>query len=164
MCLGMVRQGLILTRRRCFWTSGRLCRHPCITFGIVQTPQIHPTPKVTSAIEAAEGKLAQTKEDLKSAQDDRASAKSAMAEATALREKEAASFAAEKACTFPGVLSAFVDEGHSLYWVMCVAFLLRRNGRHLIVAWLATSLDRVPLTVCDDVRMSIRLGGSQERP
>jgi len=54
-------------------------------------------PAVTSALEEAEEKLAQTKLDLKQAQTDRASAKDATAEAAALREKEAKEFAAEKA-------------------------------------------------------------------
>ena len=54
-------------------------------------------PQVTSAIEAAEGKLAQTKADLKQAQVDRSAAKTAIEEATAIREKEAAAFAAYKA-------------------------------------------------------------------
>jgi chromosome segregation ATPase len=54
-------------------------------------------PAVTSDIEEAESQVKQLKEDLKSHQTDRAAAKSAMAEASALREKEAAAFAAEKA-------------------------------------------------------------------
>jgi len=54
-------------------------------------------PSVGSDIEEGEAKLKQDKEDLKNAQTDRAAAKAAMAEATAIREKEAASFAAEKA-------------------------------------------------------------------
>merc|ERR1719191_535721 len=50
-----------------------------------------------SSIKASEEKLAATKEDLATAQSDRSAAKTAMAEATALREKEAATFAALKA-------------------------------------------------------------------
>jgi len=46
-----------------------------------------------SEVEEAEASLAQTKEDLKKAQMDRSSAKTAMAEATAIRGKEAATFA-----------------------------------------------------------------------
>jgi len=53
-------------------------------------------PAVTSALEETKEKLAQTKIELKQAQVDRAAAKEAMAEATALREKEAKAFAAEK--------------------------------------------------------------------
>jgi len=54
-------------------------------------------PAVSSSIEESEQKLVQTKADLKQAQSDRAGAKDAMKEATALREKEAATFAASKA-------------------------------------------------------------------
>jgi len=53
-------------------------------------------PSVSSSIEESEQKLVQTKADLKQAQSDRASAKDAMKEASALREKEAATFAASK--------------------------------------------------------------------
>jgi len=49
-------------------------------------------PQLTAEIEEATGKLAQLKEDVKAHQNDRAAAKSAMAEATALREKEKAAF------------------------------------------------------------------------
>jgi len=54
-------------------------------------------PQVTSDIEAGEAEVAQLKSDLKSHQTDRAAAKTAMAEATKIREKEAADFAALKA-------------------------------------------------------------------
>jgi len=54
-------------------------------------------PAVGSSIEEAEGKLSQTKAYLKQAQMDRSAAKDAMAEATAIREKEAAAYASEKA-------------------------------------------------------------------
>jgi len=53
-------------------------------------------PELVSAIEEGIGKLAQLKEDLKSHQNDRAAAKSAMAAATALREKENAAFETTK--------------------------------------------------------------------
>jgi len=49
-------------------------------------------PQLTAEIDEATGKLAQLKEDVKAHQNDRAAAKSAMAEATALREKEKAAF------------------------------------------------------------------------
>eukprot|EP00747_Dinoflagellata_sp_TGD_P160062 gnl/TRDRNA2_/TRDRNA2_177942_c4_seq2.p1 gnl/TRDRNA2_/TRDRNA2_177942_c4~~gnl/TRDRNA2_/TRDRNA2_177942_c4_seq2.p1 ORF type:complete len:701 (+),score=291.57 gnl/TRDRNA2_/TRDRNA2_177942_c4_seq2:76-2178(+) len=52
---------------------------------------------LASSTEAAEGELAQLKEDLSSHRSDRDSAKQAMAEATTRREKEAAAFAAESA-------------------------------------------------------------------
>jgi len=54
-------------------------------------------PAVSSNIEEGEQRLAQTKADLKQNQEDRSAANTAMAEATALREKEAATFAANKA-------------------------------------------------------------------
>jgi len=49
-------------------------------------------PELTSEIEAAEALLTQTKQDLKKAQVDRSAAKTAMEEATAIREKEASEF------------------------------------------------------------------------
>jgi len=49
--------------------------------------------ELPSAVEEAVGQLGQLKEDLKKAQTDRAAAKTAIAEATALREKEASEFA-----------------------------------------------------------------------
>lgn len=49
-------------------------------------------PQLNAGIEEASGKLAQLKEDVKAHQNDRAAAKSAMAEATALRGKEKAAF------------------------------------------------------------------------
>jgi DNA repair exonuclease SbcCD ATPase subunit len=54
-------------------------------------------PELASAIEEAEGKLAQMKEDIKTHQSDRAAAKTAIAEATSLREKEKAAYDAVKA-------------------------------------------------------------------
>jgi len=54
-------------------------------------------PQLGTDIKAAEEKKAQTEEDLKQAQTDRSAAKKAIKEASAIREKEAASFAAEKA-------------------------------------------------------------------
>jgi len=54
-------------------------------------------PAVSSSIKASEEKQVQSKEDLKQAQVDRSAAKDAMKEATAIREKEAAAYAAYKA-------------------------------------------------------------------
>merc|ERR1719482_2639335 len=54
-------------------------------------------PEVESAIEAAEAEKTQLEQDLTSHRADRESAKTAMAEATAIREKEAGAFAAYKA-------------------------------------------------------------------
>merc|ERR1719181_2128010 len=53
-------------------------------------------PQLAADIEAGEAEVKQLKADIKQAQADRAAAKSAMAEATAIREKEAATFAAYK--------------------------------------------------------------------
>jgi len=53
-------------------------------------------PQVQSDIESGKSQLAQLKGDLKQHQTDRGSAKAASAEATAIREKEASAFAAEK--------------------------------------------------------------------
>jgi len=50
--------------------------------------------ELPSAVEEAQGQLGQLKEDLKKAQTDRAAAKAAIAEATAIREKEASEFSA----------------------------------------------------------------------
>jgi len=49
-------------------------------------------PQLAAEIEEATGKLSQLKEDVKAHQTDRAAAKTAMAEATSLREKEKAAF------------------------------------------------------------------------
>merc|ERR1719420_1669991 len=54
-------------------------------------------PQVSSDIEEAEAQVKQLKEDLKTHQTDRAAAKAAMADATSIREKEAATFAELKA-------------------------------------------------------------------
>jgi DNA repair exonuclease SbcCD ATPase subunit len=54
-------------------------------------------PQVQSDIEAGENAAKQLKQDIKSAQTDRAAAKAAMAEATGIREKEAAEYADYKA-------------------------------------------------------------------
>merc|ERR1719313_3170905 len=54
-------------------------------------------PQVGSDIKEGEAKLAQLKEDLKQHQVDRSAAKAAIAEATTLREKEAAAYAKEAA-------------------------------------------------------------------
>jgi len=53
--------------------------------------------ELTSAVEAGKGELAQLGEDLKTHAAEEAAAKKAMSEATALREKEASSFAAQDA-------------------------------------------------------------------
>merc|ERR1719379_797781 len=54
-------------------------------------------PALQASIEEAENKKVQLEEDVKQHQADRAAAKASMKEATAIREKEAAAFAAETA-------------------------------------------------------------------
>jgi len=73
------------------------CKNAGGTLGAGIAAATTKVPQVTSDIGEGEASLAQLKEDLKKHQVDRASAKSAMAEATSLREKEAADFAKEKA-------------------------------------------------------------------
>jgi len=73
----------------CYCKTGKADLDAAIKGANVKVPQVQ------SDIEAAQGSLAQAKADLKSAQDDRAEAKQAIAEATGLREKEAATFAQE---------------------------------------------------------------------
>merc|ERR1719298_213205 len=53
-------------------------------------------PALAADIESSEAQVKQLKSDVKSHQTDRAAAKSAMAEATTIREKEAAAFSALK--------------------------------------------------------------------
>merc|ERR1719455_58071 len=53
-------------------------------------------PALSADIESAEAQVKQLKADVKQHQTDRAAAKSAMAEATSIRQKEAAAFAALK--------------------------------------------------------------------
>jgi septal ring factor EnvC (AmiA/AmiB activator) len=90
-------------------------------------------PAVSSDIEESKQKLTQTKSDLKQAQDDRAAAKQAMAEATALRKKEAAAFAAEKAeyeTNIAGVKKAVVALSNG----MSGSFLQTQTAQALRVA------------------------------
>jgi len=58
-----------------------------------------------SQIEVAEARMSQLKDDIKQHQGDRQAAKDAMAKATAIREKEAAAYAAYKAETDPTILA-----------------------------------------------------------
>jgi len=75
-------------------------------------------PALAADIEAAEAQVTQLKSDLKSHQTDRAAAKAAMADATAIRAKEAASFAALKSETEANIAAtnkatAAVEKGMS---------------------------------------------------
>jgi chromosome segregation ATPase len=72
------------------------CKNSGFTLGKGIAEAEAKVPAVGSDISESEARLAQLKQDIKNHQADRAAAKSAMAEATALREKEAAAFSAEK--------------------------------------------------------------------
>jgi len=73
------------------------CKNGAATLGASIADNNAKVPQVQSDIEEAESKLAQTKQELEGHQTDRDAAKEAMAKATAIREKEAAAFAAEHA-------------------------------------------------------------------
>merc|ERR1719401_2392559 len=73
------------------------CKNGASTLGKSIAGATTKIPQVQSDIEAGKNQLAQLKDDLKQHQTDRAAAKAASAEATALREKEASAFGAEKA-------------------------------------------------------------------
>jgi predicted nucleic acid-binding Zn-ribbon protein len=83
-------------------------------------------------IEAAENEVKQLKSDLKQAQTDRAAAKTAMAEATSLREKEAATFASLKAEADANIAAATkatvaVEKGMSGSFLQTAAAQVLRN-------------------------------------
>merc|ERR1719405_3510 len=83
-------------------------------------------------IEAAENEVKQLKADLKQHQTDRAAAKTAMAEATALREKEAGSFASLKAEADANIAAATkatnaVEKGMSGSFLQTQAAQVLRN-------------------------------------
>merc|ERR1719235_1039644 len=90
-------------------------------------------PQLASDIKEAEAKLAQLKEDVKQHQMDRSAAKQAVADATALREKEAAEYAKEaneakaNIASLDGAITAITNG-------MAGGFLQTRGGsilRHL---------------------------------
>merc|ERR1719310_2583372 len=90
-------------------------------------------PQVGSDIKEGEAKLAQLKEDLKQHQVDRSAAKSAIADATTLREKEAAEYAKE-ASEASANIAAVTKAVASLEKGMSGAFLQTRGAsilRHL---------------------------------
>jgi len=87
-------------------------------------------PAVTSDIGEGEAQLAQFKEDIKRHQTDRASAKSAMAEATAVREKDAAEFAKEKA-EYTANIDAMASAITALEKGMSGAFLQTATAKQL---------------------------------
>merc|ERR1719310_1592618 len=79
-------------------------------------------PQLVSDIEESESQVTQLKDDIKSHQTDRAAAKDAMAAATAVREKEAATFAAEKAEADANIAATDGMSG---------SFLQTQNGQRL---------------------------------
>uniref|UniRef100_A0A7S2CAZ5 Uncharacterized protein n=1 Tax=Alexandrium andersonii TaxID=327968 RepID=A0A7S2CAZ5_9DINO len=76
---------------KCYCTTGGKELGASISTAEAKAPQL------SSDIESSDAKMSQLKEDVKTAQEDRSDAKDAMAKATAIREKEAGAFAAEKA-------------------------------------------------------------------
>jgi DNA repair exonuclease SbcCD ATPase subunit len=114
-------------------------------------------PAVTSDIEEAESQVTQLKQDLKSHQTDRAAAKSAMAEATAIREKEAAAFAAEKS-EFDTNIAAVAKATAAIEKGMTGSFLQTVAGQALKKLVLAQeSMDDY-----DREQLTSFLSGSQE--
>merc|ERR1719421_1378214 len=88
--------------------------------------------QVTADIEAGENEVKQLKSDLKQHQTDRATAKAAMAEATKIREKEAADFAALKAEADANIAAASkataaVEKGMSGSFLQTAAAQVLRN-------------------------------------
>jgi len=81
-------------------------------------------------IKAAEEKLEQLKSDVKQAQADKAAAKDAVATATAIREKEAAAFASEKA-EYDATITAIVKAVSALEKGMAGGFLQTRSAQVL---------------------------------
>lgn len=81
-------------------------------------------------IKAAEEKLEQLKGEVKQAQADKAAAKNAMAKATAIREKEAATFASEKA-EYDATIAAIVQAVAALEKGMAGGFLQTRSAQVL---------------------------------
>jgi len=87
-------------------------------------------PQVSSDISEGEAQLAQLKEDLKRHQVDRASAKAAIASATSLREKDAASFATEKA-EYTANIDAMASAISAITKGMSGAFLQTNTAKQL---------------------------------
>merc|ERR1719410_2890855 len=94
-------------------------------------------PQVQSDIEAGKNQLTQLKGDLKQHQTDRESAKAAIAEAAAIREKEAASFAAEKA-EYDANIDALSGAISAISKGMVGGFLQSGAAQRLRVAVLST--------------------------
>merc|ERR1719498_1693005 len=115
-------------------------------------------PQLTAEIEEATGKLAQLKEDVKAHQNDRAAAKAAVAEATALREKEKAAFDKVESETKTnlaalGKATAAIEKGMGGFLQTSAAATLRNLASKLdmmdadrqdLVAFLSGSTDYAP--------------------
>jgi len=115
-------------------------------------------PQLVSAIEEGESKLTQLKSDVASHQNDRAAAKTAMAEATALREKEAAAFAAFESeaqanVAAIGKATAALDKGMGGFLQTNSASVLRKlvqmrdmfdSERQDMMAFLSTNSNYAP--------------------
>mmetsp|Transcript_28260 Transcript_28260/g.50140 ORF Transcript_28260/g.50140 Transcript_28260/m.50140 type:complete len:687 (-) Transcript_28260:126-2186(-) len=83
------KEAALYEKFQCYCKGGKADLEASIASADVAVPQLG------KDIEEKEAKLVQTKEDLKSAKSDRDAAKTAIADATAIREKEAAAFAKE---------------------------------------------------------------------
>jgi len=104
-------------------------------------------PQLASDIKEAEAKNAQLKEDLKQHQVDRSAAKSAVAEATSLREKDAASFANEESEAKANI-AALASATAAIENGMAGGFLQTRSAsilRHLSVKQDLDEEDRMAL-------------------
>jgi len=109
-------------------------------------------------IKAAEEQKVVLGEELKTAQSDRTAAKSAMAEATAVREKEAAVYAAEKADADKDI--AAVDKAITAISTGMAGSFLQTGGAQMLKQILMSKHD----TLMDDERQDVIafLSGSQE--
>jgi chromosome segregation ATPase len=113
-------------------------------------------PAVTADIEAGEEEVKQLKSDLKSHQTDHAAAKAAMAEATKLREKQAAEFADYKAEADANIAAmtkatAAIEKGMSGSFLQTSSAQLLRN----------LVLNQNDMTDYDREEMTSFLSGSQ---
>jgi hypothetical protein len=115
-------------------------------------------PQLASAIEEAEGKLSQLKSDIVSHQNDRAAAKTAMEEATALRNKENAAYTtfkdeADANIAAIGKATAAIEKGSGSFLQTSAAQLLRNlvqtrdmydSERQDMMAFLTTNSEYAP--------------------
>merc|ERR1719440_213830 len=111
-------------------------------------------PQLESDIKEGEAKKAQLDEDIKQHQVDRSAAKAAMAEATTLREKEAAAYAKEAAKDAANIAAvekatAAIEKGMgSAFLQTNAANILRRLAQERqeqdLVAFLSSSSDYAP--------------------